>query len=70
VFERTQQRVYVIKDGESCVLIDFGSGKILDHLSPMGISKVDYVLTRIPIAINAGRQQGSLSWHPYRRARA
>ncbi|MCE5306314.1 MAG: MBL fold metallo-hydrolase [Acidobacteriales bacterium] len=36
--------VYVIKDGQSCVLIDFGSGKILDHLSAMGISKVDYVL--------------------------
>ena len=36
--------VYVIKDGASCVLIDFGSGKILDHLPRMGISKVDYIL--------------------------
>ncbi len=36
--------VYVIKDGTSCVLVDFGSGKILDHLAAMGITKVDYIL--------------------------
>jgi glyoxylase-like metal-dependent hydrolase (beta-lactamase superfamily II) len=36
--------VYVIKDGSSCVLIDFGSGKILDHLVHMGIARVDYIL--------------------------
>jgi len=36
--------VYVLRDGSSCVLIDFGSGKILDHLKEMGISKVDWIL--------------------------
>jgi glyoxylase-like metal-dependent hydrolase (beta-lactamase superfamily II) len=36
--------VYVVQDGANCVLIDFGSGKILDHLPQMGISKVDYIL--------------------------
>jgi len=36
--------VYVIKDGASCVLIDFGSGKILDQLRGLGITQVDYVL--------------------------
>ena len=36
--------VYVVRDGANCVLIDFGSGKVLDHLRDLGISKVDYVL--------------------------
>ncbi len=43
VFEDTCN-VYVIRDGSSCVLIDFGSGKVLDYLSGLGISKVDWVL--------------------------
>lgn len=36
--------VYVVRDGTSCILIDFGSGKILDHLGAMGVSKVDWIL--------------------------
>jgi glyoxylase-like metal-dependent hydrolase (beta-lactamase superfamily II) len=36
--------VYVVRDGSECLLIDFGSGKILDHLSDLGISKVAWVL--------------------------
>jgi glyoxylase-like metal-dependent hydrolase (beta-lactamase superfamily II) len=36
--------VYVVRDGSSCVLIDFGSGKVLDHLAGLGISKVDWIL--------------------------
>jgi glyoxylase-like metal-dependent hydrolase (beta-lactamase superfamily II) len=36
--------VYVVRDGSSCVLIDFGSGKILDHLQDLGIAKVDWIL--------------------------
>lgn len=36
--------VYVVRDGGRCVLIDFGSGKILDHLSGLGISQVDWIL--------------------------
>ena len=36
--------VYVVREGASCVLIDFGSGKILDHLRELGISKVDWIL--------------------------
>ncbi len=37
-------RVYVIRNGSSAVLVDFGSGKILDHLRDLGISKVDWIL--------------------------
>jgi glyoxylase-like metal-dependent hydrolase (beta-lactamase superfamily II) len=36
--------VYVVRSGSACVLIDFGSGKILDHLAELGISKVDWIL--------------------------
>ncbi len=36
--------VYIVRDGTACVLIDFGSGKVLDHLQALGITKVDYVL--------------------------
>jgi glyoxylase-like metal-dependent hydrolase (beta-lactamase superfamily II) len=36
--------VFVIRDGSRCVLIDFGSGNILDHLSAMGITQVDWIL--------------------------
>src|SRR5262245_56447848 len=36
--------VYVVRDGNRCVLIDFGSGKILDHLRGMGITQVDWIL--------------------------
>ncbi len=36
--------VYVVRDGGACILIDFGSGKVLDHLAALGISKVDWIL--------------------------
>ncbi len=36
--------VYLIREGNRCVLIDFGSGKILDHLKDLGISHVDWIL--------------------------
>ncbi|MCC6390994.1 MAG: MBL fold metallo-hydrolase, partial [Bryobacterales bacterium] len=36
--------VYVVRDGSRCVLIDFGSGKILDHLRGLGITQVDWIL--------------------------
>jgi glyoxylase-like metal-dependent hydrolase (beta-lactamase superfamily II) len=35
--------VYLIRDGNHGVLIDFGSGKILDHLAELGVSKIDYI---------------------------
>jgi glyoxylase-like metal-dependent hydrolase (beta-lactamase superfamily II) len=35
--------VYVIKEGNKAILIDFGSGKILNHLSEIGVSRVDYI---------------------------
>ena len=35
--------VYAIKDGNKAILIDFGSGEILNHLSEIGVSKVDYI---------------------------
>jgi glyoxylase-like metal-dependent hydrolase (beta-lactamase superfamily II) len=43
VFEDTAN-VYIVRDGPECVLIDFGSGKVLDHLSGLGISKVAHIL--------------------------
>lgn len=43
VFEDTCN-VYVVRDHSACVLIDFGSGKILDHLGEMGVSRVDWIL--------------------------
>ncbi len=43
VFEDTC-RVYIVRRGSSCVLIDFGSGKVMDHLRDMGISQVDWIL--------------------------
>jgi glyoxylase-like metal-dependent hydrolase (beta-lactamase superfamily II) len=36
--------VYVVRNGTRCVLVDFGSGKILDHLQPLGITQVDWIL--------------------------
>ena len=33
--------VYVIKDGNKAILIDFGSGEILDHLSEIGIEPLE-----------------------------
>ncbi|MBL8221335.1 MAG: MBL fold metallo-hydrolase, partial [Bryobacterales bacterium] len=43
VFEDTTN-VYVVRDGARCVLIDFGSGKVLDHLRQAGITQVDWIL--------------------------
>ncbi|HBY62567.1 MAG TPA: hypothetical protein DEH78_22325 [Solibacterales bacterium] len=43
VFEDTCN-VYVVRDGTRCVLIDFGSGKILDHLGALGIREIDWIL--------------------------
>jgi glyoxylase-like metal-dependent hydrolase (beta-lactamase superfamily II) len=36
--------VYLIRDGSRAVLIDFGSGKILDYLAQLGVTQVDWVL--------------------------
>jgi glyoxylase-like metal-dependent hydrolase (beta-lactamase superfamily II) len=36
--------VYVVRDGTSAVLIDFGSGRILEHLPGLGITNVDWIL--------------------------
>ena len=36
--------VYVVRNGSRCVLIDFGSGKILDHLKGLGVTQVDGIL--------------------------
>lgn len=43
VFEDTAN-VYVIRNGSSAVLVDFGSGAILNHLRELGIAKVDWIL--------------------------
>jgi len=36
--------VYLIKRGEKALLVDFGSGHVLDHLSEIGVSAVDGIL--------------------------
>ncbi len=36
--------VYAIKSGESAILIDFGSGDVLNHLSEIGVDNVEYIL--------------------------
>lgn len=36
--------VYVIKSGELGLLIDLGTGKVLDHLKEIGINKIEWVL--------------------------
>ena len=36
--------VYLIKDGDHALLIDFGSGKILNRLAETGVSSIDKVL--------------------------
>ena len=43
VFEDTCN-VFVVRNGSSAVLIDFGSGKVLDHLRDLGVTKVDWIL--------------------------
>ncbi|MHA2400515.1 MAG: MBL fold metallo-hydrolase, partial [Promethearchaeota archaeon] len=35
--------VYVVKDADRAILIDFGSGKILNYLSEIGVHEVDYI---------------------------
>src|SRR5262245_1551318 len=36
--------VYVVRDGESALLIDLGDGSVLDHLGEIGVRQVDWVL--------------------------
>ncbi len=36
--------VYLVKDGSDALLIDFGSGRMLEHLPALGVSKVDCIL--------------------------
>ena len=36
--------VYVVKSGDEAVLIDFGSGGVLEHLASIGVNKVSWVL--------------------------
>lgn len=36
--------VYAVRDGESALLVDFGRGRVLDHLSTIGVKRVEAVL--------------------------
>jgi len=36
--------VYVVKSGDEAILIDFGSGGVLEHLAEIGVNKVSWVL--------------------------
>ena len=45
VFVRTDTcNAYVLRDGESALLIDLGDGSVLDHLQEIGVSRVEWVL--------------------------
>ncbi|HWR50180.1 MAG TPA: MBL fold metallo-hydrolase [Bryobacteraceae bacterium] len=43
LFEDTAN-VYIVRNGANAVLIDFGSGGVLDHLPALGITKIDWIL--------------------------
>ncbi|MFX1339486.1 MAG: MBL fold metallo-hydrolase [Promethearchaeota archaeon] len=36
--------VYAIKNGNTAILIDFGSGDVLNHVSEIGVDSVEYIL--------------------------
>jgi len=36
--------VYVLRDGDAALLIDLGDGSVLDHLSRIGVKRVEWVL--------------------------
>lgn len=36
--------VYVLRDGDAALLIDLGDGSVLDHLSEIGVKRVEWVL--------------------------
>src|SRR5213075_520553 len=36
--------VYVVRDGDAALLIDFGDGSVLDHLAEIGVKRVEWVL--------------------------
>jgi glyoxylase-like metal-dependent hydrolase (beta-lactamase superfamily II) len=36
--------VYVLKDGNRAILVDFGTGSVLDHLGDLGVTHIDWVL--------------------------
>ena len=55
--------VYIITSGHDAVLIDFGSGDVLDHLADIGVERVTAVLLThhhrdqcqgLPRAVEAG----------------
>ncbi len=43
IFEDTCN-VYIVREGTNAVLVDFGSGAVLDHLPALGITQVDWIL--------------------------
>ena len=36
--------VYVLRDGDAALLVDLGDGSVLEHLTEIGVSKVEWVL--------------------------
>ena len=36
--------VYVIREGDTALLVDFGSGQVMDHLQKIGVSSIEKVL--------------------------
>src|SRR5690606_37946086 len=62
--------VYLLKDGESGVLVDFGLGSVLDHLPAAGVERVSDVLITHHHVDQAGgleraAAQGIRVWVPH-----
>ena len=36
--------VYVLRDGDAALLVNLGDGSVLEHLSELGVKKVEWVL--------------------------
>ena len=52
--------VYVLRDGDAALLIDLGDGSVLDHLSEIGVKRVEWVLFTTIIANNARARRSSV----------
>ena len=47
--------VYILKDGDAALLIDAGSGSVIDHIDEIGCKHIEWVLhTHIIIVISVG----------------
>ncbi len=53
--------VYVLTAGERAILIDFGSGDVLEHLPKIGVKQIDWVLFTIIIIASSVKESAACS---------